>query len=371
MELGLSPEQAQAYITACSVLSLSLHSLPGASLAKDRRCRADAWLESAGVLAGPPAALVLSFLCPWSPAHACVGIALDTLALAPLPCALCAEGAAALAAVCAALSAAAPRPALANLPALLTRSIERAAQAIWVLQAPGGARGAALAAALPPVRAAVEGALVGAVAALQAHPQAAPLGALEGLALTLSLLVCAKGSAKAPLICRPVPPWLMASGSSSGSGGSSSSSGGGGDGPFSQQADVDAGALGAALAGVPRLSALAARWPACAAALPLDALLLLHWLACLAPVHLVRAAGAPSIPGATASFLALHGPPCPPPPPARRLRQPAPVGGQRRCRPWRLWRHPGPPAAPLPWLLHGRCLRHPPLWPAQPVWHAP
>ena len=310
-----------AYVTAASVLALTLHSLPGDSPAKARRLRAQAWLEAAGVHPGPPLTLTLSFLCPWSPCHAAVAIALQAepaaaagapaLALRPAPCALCSGGRAALAAVCEALNAVAPRPELSNLPGLLTRSIERSARAIWPQAA------AAAAASLrppplllpPPARAAVEDALEGAVAALQAHPLAAPHGALEGLALALSLLVCAKGCAKAALICRPLPPWLMAAASGGGGGGGGSSSGGGGDGPFAQQSEADLGALGAAVAGLPRAAALAAAWPACLRALPPDALLLLHWLACLAPVHLVRAA-APRAPGVTASFLALHGPPC-------------------------------------------------------------
>ena len=302
------------YVTLASVLALSLHSLPGASPAKERRCRAAAWLESASILPGPPLTLILSFLCQWSPCHVSVECDAGALTLRVGQCALALQcpGRAALAAVCDSLNQQLPKPELHNLPSLLGRGIERSARHIWPPPPPPPLPAA------PPLfsaldasrRGALEAALVQGVEALGSHRLAAPLGALEGVGLLLSLLVCARGSPKAALICRPVPPWLMSSPGSTVSSSSSSSSGGGaGDGgPFGQTSDVDAAALQAALAGLPSVASLAATWPHCLTLLPLDSCMLLYWLVCLAPVHLVRAAS-PRLAGATASFFAVHGPP--------------------------------------------------------------
>jgi hypothetical protein len=289
-------------------LAFALHYLPVDVPAKARRLRSRAWLENASLFSGGTA--LLHFCCRWSPLFAAVRVVLArpgaALRVEAGEGTLEPEGLAALQSICA-------RSLLARADSLLPalcRAVELGATAVWpeVAGPPLELRGAAL-------RARVEASLVSSVGALAERAGGGGTRAvLDGLGAALSLLVSALHNKRAPLVCRPLPPWLMEGFSD---GPSSRGDGGGGvaevmgayeGGPHAQLLRADTDALDAAVGGLPSVAALAAGWPAMVGSLPPNALLLLYWLAVLAPVRLVRAP-APRLAGAAATFDVVHGPP--------------------------------------------------------------
>jgi hypothetical protein len=145
---------------------------------------------------------------------------------------------------------------------------------------------------------------------------------LDGLALSISLIVTAFHHSRRTVVAKPLPFWLttmsssfISSSSYSRSTNSSSDEFDGGDAPHSQVFDFDADVLEHAISGLCSLQSLfridkdlnkieynnenLMR-------LSLDSILFLYWLLCLAPTHLVRLQK-PTAEGAIASYSVLHG----------------------------------------------------------------
>ncbi len=273
--------------------------------------RAPAWLECAALF--PGGALLLHFCCRWSELFAAVRVESlpdGNVALTVADCPLSPEGTAALRSLCARRV---PARADSLLP-FLCRAVETDSRALW----PPLAKPAAGLLAAGAQRIRLEESLVSAVRALGETAGGGCGGgvraALDGLGATLSLLVAALHNVRAPLVCRPLPPWVMEGffGRSMSGSGAAGVLGAYEGGSHAHLAGADAAALDRAVAGVPPVAVLAAAWPAVVGELCGDALLLLYWLAALAPARLVRAP-APRLAGAAATFAVVHGPPPPPP----------------------------------------------------------
>jgi len=193
-----------------------------------------------------------------------------------------------------------PVSAFAKLPALVAQEMERAGGIMW----PQSERISPNRPLLPSVREFIGRSLESAVSTL-GRDCGVPC-VLEGMGLSISLLLSSTYSLRAPLICRPAPPWNIVPSSVGGPGSV--------DGPFSQQSQVDFGALKCAISSLPPLEYIACHWPTVIAYLDPSALLLLYYLIVLAPVRLVRAASeaAPCSAGGLSpivSYDLIHGPP--------------------------------------------------------------
>ncbi len=192
---------------------------------------------------------------------------------------------------------------------LITREVLSAAEALWGSEESGLVRVAKAAAPIGSIPTAPSERLIAQrlSAATALSRVLLRAGALDGLGAMLTLLVAACHSPRAPIVCRPAPPWLSrASGNVSGATGSGAL-----DAPAD---DVDTTQLDAALRGLPSVRFLAkklaqlgldafAAW--LARAMPTDALFFLFWVARLAPARL-EASPAPLLSGAAASYLVVR-----------------------------------------------------------------
>jgi hypothetical protein len=147
---------------------------------------------------------------------------------------------------------------------------------------------------------------------------------LDGLALSISLIVTALNNSRRTVVAKPLPFWLTTMSSTSStalngshfrSGNNSSEEFDGGNAPHAQVFDFDADVLEKALNGLGPLTDLFVIDSTNTkieynndnlSRLSLDSILLLYWLLCLAPTHLVRLPK-PTAEGATASYSVLHG----------------------------------------------------------------
>jgi hypothetical protein len=309
---------SDAAIGAIELVCLHLYSVPaGFAVSKSRRCRSRAWLESASALTNGDVSL--SYCCAWSFFPLTVILYSDCKRAdvrsegqhnESSAVAAAAELAASLSAKLSARPLyAEARAAYVEAFTLITREVLSAAEALWGSEESGVVKVAkARAAADAPV-----GSISTAPSVrLFAHRLSAATafsrvllrpGALDGLGAMLTLLVAACHSPRAPIVCRPAPPWLSrASGNVSGATGTGAL-----DAPAD---DVDTAQLDAALRGIPRVRFLAkklaqlgpdafAAW--LARALPADALFFLFWIVRLAPARL-EASSAPLLSGAAASY---------------------------------------------------------------------
>jgi hypothetical protein len=195
-----------------------------------------------------------------------------------------------------------------ELLARLIKSLDRHSAAVWPAWADD--------------RTPLERALRAAVGAMATHSAAARAttagsmqAVVDGMSFMAGLLAGALHNIRRPLICKPVPHWLMDACRESRARGGGGAGGGPAPAasPHSQAVEFDAAKLGEALAGLPvPLCKLVAPNGSLKAALlgaiRLPSLELLYFLACLCPVHLVRHAGLPASSSASASFHVLHGP---------------------------------------------------------------
>lgn len=290
-----------------SALRLHLHHLP-ANFAWIRRAKQRTWLEAAWYNQRD-STLNLRYCCIWSPylASVCVDCQTGIVYTADESSLSIAQ---ALEELTLSFTTQSSLPLLPAVIASVSKTIDRLAADIWPER---------LVSVETCQRTPIEQCIREAVRALSRFPpvsqpvprdHAASL-VLDGVAMTISLLTGALHSVRRPVICKPVPHWVM-----HGYGGEGTLTGSAAFGsdevssPHAQNVDFDANKLAEALSGLPTdlhslLSPEGDVDSAALAMLPAPSLLLLYWLLCCAPMHLVRYQHAQV--GADASFHVVYG----------------------------------------------------------------